>query len=270
MIGISGADGVEIHMATANPFTAKTSDDVQNASFNFDADPVQINPNKIIPVADVHGDAVDVERAENRMSVSFHQDATVTSAPSADKSDDFFNENGDLEDGRGISKADETKNNKGRRTEDVQDAKRRSVIVTGTQLFRYLYSLGLLVFSVIIVMAALFTGQTAAAEKNIPPIGAFFIFWFLIIWLAMVRKEWDLVLGGGIIFDECIYAIRNLLAICRDISTSNSTSTHFMYLKIFLPRNHRLRAVKVLSSVFSPSTSQSMPKVTRRRTSVRL
>ena len=51
---------------------------------------------------------------------------------------------------------------------------------------KYIFSLGLLVFSVVVVMAALFTGQTSAADKNIPPAGAFFIFWFLIVWLATV------------------------------------------------------------------------------------
>jgi len=58
---------------------------------------------------------------------------------------------------------------------------------------KYIYSLGLLLFSVILVMSAIFTGQASASESSIPPIGAFLIFWFLIIWLATVRhlrEEW--------------------------------------------------------------------------------
>lgn len=54
---------------------------------------------------------------------------------------------------------------------------------------KYTASLGLLLFSILLVMAAIFTGQTSAAENKIPPVGAFFIFWFLIIWLATVSTS---------------------------------------------------------------------------------
>lgn len=64
----------------------------------------------------------------------------------------------------------------------------RSVISAGIESIKYLYSMGLLVFSVIVVMASIFANQTkGTAEMGIPSYAAFFIFWFLIVWLAMME-----------------------------------------------------------------------------------
>jgi len=193
----------DVFAAASNPFLAKSLDDFREASFNV-TDPeylaaaVVVDPNRpIVPPTDVHGDMVE---ADVTGSVRFQEldraqadNATANYDASDDENDeDHFEDDEvtELESGQEPQNrssliapelpADEEKKN---------NAKRRSVAVTGTQLFRYLCSLGLLVFSIAVVMAAVFTGQTAAAEKNIPPVGAFFIFWFLIIWLAMVRAH---------------------------------------------------------------------------------
>mmetsp|Transcript_15163 Transcript_15163/g.20281 ORF Transcript_15163/g.20281 Transcript_15163/m.20281 type:complete len:589 (-) Transcript_15163:223-1989(-) len=90
----------------------------------------------------------------------------------------------------------------------------RSIIVAGVESFWYLcskgkikininstvavikclISLGLLVFSITIIMAAIFSRQTEMA-KNIHPIFAFIFFWFLIIWLAMMEGGQGCLVG---------------------------------------------------------------------------
>ena len=61
--------------------------------------------------------------------------------------------------------------------------------------FQYAYSLALLVFSVTVVMAAMFTDQTKMTDEGMPPIAAFFIFWFLIIWLATMEGGQGALVG---------------------------------------------------------------------------
>jgi len=81
-----------------------------------------------------------------------------------------------------------------------------SVIGSGIESLKYLYSLGLLIFSVTIVMSAIFTGQTVATgENNIHPAIAFFIFWFLIAWLAMMEGGQGALVGLQPI-DKQLYA----------------------------------------------------------------
>jgi len=82
----------------------------------------------------------------------------------------------------------------------------RSVIGAGIESFKYLYSCGLLIFSVAVVMAAIFTKQTGGtADRGIPPVVAFFLFWFLIIWLAMMEGGQGALVGLQPI-DKALYA----------------------------------------------------------------
>jgi len=52
------------------------------------------------------------------------------------------------------------------------------------------------------VMGCIFTGQSAAAGYNIPKWGAFFIFWFLICWLAMMEGGQGCLVGLQLIDKE--------------------------------------------------------------------
>lgn len=207
----AGLDVAGIFVTASNPFLVKGADDILEASFNVTdpehlADAAIVDPNRpIVPTSDVNGDSID-----NRARGSVHSVEEVSTLDDFDKEaaaveDDYFQDDeiADLESGRTatLKKRQQQPQNRSSlivpelpKDQEKENAKRRSVAVTGTQLFRYLYSLGLLVFSIVVVMAALFTGQTAAAEKNIPPAGAFFIFWFLIIWLAMVSARHELFL----------------------------------------------------------------------------
>lgn len=189
----AGLDVAGIFATASNPFLVKGTDDIREASFNVTdpehlADAAIVDPNRpIVPFSDA-----DIVRFVEEVSTldDFDKEAAAVE-------DDYFQDDeiADLESGRTATLKKRQQQPQNRSSlivpelptdQEKEDAKRRSVAVTGTQLFRYLYSLGLLVFSIVVVMAALFTGKTAAAEKNIPPVGAFFIFWFLIIWLAMV------------------------------------------------------------------------------------
>jgi hypothetical protein len=59
-----------------------------------------------------------------------------------------------------------------------------------------LYSMGLLIFSIAIVMAAIFSKQTVAtSDMNIPTFVAFIIFWFLIVWLAKMEGGQGALVG---------------------------------------------------------------------------
>jgi silicon transporter len=72
----------------------------------------------------------------------------------------------------------------------------RSVISAGIESFKYLYSMVLLIFSVFLVMAAIFTEQTVGTkDKGLHPVLAFFIFWFLIILLAMMEGGQGCLVG---------------------------------------------------------------------------
>ena len=80
--------------------------------------------------------------------------------------------------------------------EDIDPEAPHSVIGSGIESLKYLYSTALLIFSVTVVMSAMFSKQTVAtAEKGIPPVAAFFIFWFLICWLAMMEGGQGALVG---------------------------------------------------------------------------
>jgi len=63
-------------------------------------------------------------------------------------------------------------------------------------IIKYVYSMALLVFAVTIVMAGIFTKQTGGtATYNIPPIAAFVVFWFLIVWLGQIEAGQGCLVG---------------------------------------------------------------------------
>ena len=82
----------------------------------------------------------------------------------------------------------------------------RSVIGAALESFKYLYSSALLILSLIIVHAAMFTNQTTAtADFGLPPIVAVIIFWFLLVWLAMMEGGQGALVGLQPV-DKALYA----------------------------------------------------------------
>jgi silicon transporter len=69
----------------------------------------------------------------------------------------------------------------------------KDIDVTVT-VIKYLYSLALLIFSVVIVMAQIFTDQTKVS-KNTHSLVAFFIVWGLMLWLAMMEGGQGCLVG---------------------------------------------------------------------------
>jgi hypothetical protein len=79
----------------------------------------------------------------------------------------------------------------------------KDVDITVT-LVKYLYSLGLLIFCICIIMAVIFAKNTTVA-KEIHPVFAFFLFWFFIIWLAMMEGGQGALVGLQVV-DPSKYA----------------------------------------------------------------
>jgi Silicon transporter len=80
-------------------------------------------------------------------------------------------------------------------TEEKKDAP-HSVIGSGIESLKYIYSIGLLLFSLVIVMAAIFSKQTVATgDKGLHPAIAFVVFWFLVSWLAMMEGGQGALVG---------------------------------------------------------------------------
>jgi Silicon transporter len=75
------------------------------------------------------------------------------------------------------------------------DEKPRSVLAAGIDAFKYLYCLILLVFCLVLVMGAIFTKQPTITSKGFPTVAAFLIFWFLILWLAMMEGGQGALVG---------------------------------------------------------------------------
>jgi hypothetical protein len=78
---------------------------------------------------------------------------------------------------------------------------------SGIELFKCVYSMILLVFSIIVVLAAIFSEQTVATgENNVNPVLAVFLVCFLITWLAMMEGGQGALVGLQPI-DKELYAV---------------------------------------------------------------
>ena len=76
------------------------------------------------------------------------------------------------------------------------DKKRKNSFLSMiTIVFKYIYSFILLGFCITMVMGCIFTRQSTAKEFGIHPIGAFFLFWSLVFWLAMIEGGQGCVVG---------------------------------------------------------------------------
>jgi hypothetical protein len=72
----------------------------------------------------------------------------------------------------------------------------QSVFGSCMEKFKCLYSMSLLIFSIVIVMAAIFSQQTVATdEMGVPTYVAFIIFWLLIVWLAKMEGGQGCLVG---------------------------------------------------------------------------
>jgi len=72
-----------------------------------------------------------------------------------------------------------------------------SPLLVGFTCLKYIYSMALTAFCIVMVMACIFTKSTIVAEPpyNIHPVCTFFIFWFLIFWLAIIEGGQGALVG---------------------------------------------------------------------------
>ena len=90
--------------------------------------------------------------------------------------------------------------------EEPNHSHKRSMLMIALSIFKYTYSMVLLIFCLVVVMAAIFQNQTVAtANMNIPPAAAFMVFWFLIVWLATMEGGQGALVGLQPI-DKTLYA----------------------------------------------------------------
>eukprot|EP00536_Pseudo-nitzschia_multiseries_P005623 jgi/Psemu1/190997/e_gw1.108.7.1 len=81
------------------------------------------------------------------------------------------------------------------RSGTAKTSKSRSVLTAGLESLKYFYSLALLVFCVVLVTGTIFTNQTASTANGFSSVAAFFVFWFLILWLAMMEGGQGALVG---------------------------------------------------------------------------
>jgi hypothetical protein len=153
--------------ADVNPYAVHQHDDDDAASVGDDSLD-ELHNKQVLPVADEHGNLVHYPGDEDQ---KHHKH---------------------IESGGG--------------EDDNKKEAPHSVIGSGIESLKYLYSVALLVFSVTIVMAAIFSEQTnATGDMNVPPGVAFVVFWFLIVWLAFMEGGQGALVGLQPI-DKALYA----------------------------------------------------------------
>jgi len=84
---------------------------------------------------------------------------------------------------------------KNKNTSSNNKTKSRSVLTAGLESFKYLYSIALLIFCVVVVTGTIFTKQTTSTSNGVPPVVAFLIFCFLILWLATMEGGQGALVG---------------------------------------------------------------------------
>jgi len=145
----------------------------------------QIPPTLLLPIEAAMVVPVHDENGLQLQSHLFDSEKTHTSAPPLPLQKEFSA--GSERKSSNATAADAAVSGSSGRAVSSSKESPRSVITAGIESFKYLYSLALLIFCVILVMGAIFTKQTTSTSNGFSTVGAFFIFWFLILWLAMME-----------------------------------------------------------------------------------
>ncbi len=101
----------------------------------------------------------------------------------------YTNDQDDLERGR-------SQNNNASKEKSISMPRiKRPPLSILVDTIKYVYSFILLGFCIAMVMGCIFTRQSTAVNYNIHPVGAFFLFWFLVLWLAMIEGGQGCIVG---------------------------------------------------------------------------
>lgn len=123
-------------------------------------------------------------------------------------------------------------------------SKSSGIAVFFLEHFKNIYSVCLVLFATVIVHASIFSEQTVGVKENgIPAVAAFFVIWFLIVWLAVMEggqgvlvSLWvSLMMGWPIqwfIFDIIWDLIKTffcvfLQATCSKVKVRRKSPIHF-------------------------------------------
>lgn len=123
----------------------------------------------------------------------------------------------------------------GKQQQQHQPRPSKSTFAKAVEVFKYIYSGALLVFCIAVVMAAIFNKQTTAtADNNTPPAVAFIVFWFLILWLALMEGGLNCMVGLKPL-DKSLYAESHKLThICTKKAHRGDNLERFIVGRQFL------------------------------------
>ena len=127
---------------------------------------------------------------------------------------------------------------------------------------KYAYSGALLAFSIVILAAAIFTKQTTAtALYNINSTLAFFIFWFLILYLALIEAGLNCMVGLKPV-DPALYKDSHPLSWkCTQLTNKGDNLDRFIIGRQFLDYSSVFLANLMVSSVKNvPLTVMGLPQ----------
>lgn len=138
------------------------------------------------------------------------------------------------------------------RTAESQPPTRTEGGKTGVLLlyFKYAYSAALLAFSIAILAAAIFTRQTTGtALFNIQPVLAFGLFWFLILYLALIEAGLNCMVGLKSV-DPALYKDSHPLAYkCTQLTNRGDNLDRFIIGRQFLDYSSVFMTNLMVSSV---------------------
>ncbi len=82
-----------------------------------------------------------------------------------------------------------------KRAVEAKKNQKKSLLALTVEFTKYFLSFVLLFFCIVMVMGCIFAKQSKAASYNIHPAGAFFLFWFLVFWLALIEGGQGCIVG---------------------------------------------------------------------------
>jgi len=152
-----------------------------------------------------------------------------------------------------------------RSTQNVPDAielGKRNTVSKLVAHIKYAYSGFLLLFCITVVTAAIFGRQTTATgDYNTRPIVAFLVFWFLILWLALMEGGLNCMVGLKPIERARYDATHRLAAMCTALAHKGDNLERFIVGRQFLDLTCVFLTNFMVSSIDSASVL-GMPAVT--------
>ena len=100
-------------------------------------------------------------------------------------------------------------------------------------VLKFGYSFALLIFSVVVVMSAVFTEQTIIADSA-HPLVAFFVLWFLVFWLAIMEGGQGCLVGLQPIDKKCYAGTHPLTHRCATLAHEGDNMRRFIVGRQFL------------------------------------